>query len=55
MLTLSLYINFKEKLVKKGKKNRLKRQILSLIKKKKNTEAGLLMQRYKSIYGELEI
>jgi len=41
--------------VKKGKKNRLKRQIISCIKQKKYADAGLLIQRYKSRYGELEI
>tara|TARA_Y100001934_G_C12096045_1_gene651544 strand:- start:643 stop:768 length:126 start_codon:yes stop_codon:yes gene_type:complete len=41
--------------VKKSEKNRLKNQILRLIKKKKHIEAGLLIQRYKSKYGELEI
>ena len=41
--------------MKKGKKNKLKRQILLLIKNKKNREAGLLIQRFKSKYGELEL
>jgi len=41
--------------MKKGEKNRLKNQILKLIKKKKHTEAGLLIQRFKSKYGELEL
>ena len=41
--------------MKKGEKNRLKNQILKLVKKKRNIEAGLLIQRYKSKYGELDI
>jgi len=41
--------------MKKGEKNRLKNQILKLLKKKRNIEAGLLIQRYKSKYGELDI
>mgnify|MGYP003153732215 CR=1 FL=1 len=39
--------------MKKGAKNRLGRKIITLIKKKKNAEAGLLIERYKSRYGEL--
>ena len=35
-------------------KNRLRKQILKLVKKKRNREAGLLIQRYKSKYGELK-
>ena len=41
--------------MKKGEKNKLKNQILKLVKKKRNIEAGLLIQRYKSKYGELDI
>ena len=41
--------------MKKGEKNRLKNKILKLVKKKRNIEAGLLIQRYKSKYGELDI
>ena len=41
--------------MKKGEKNRLKNKILKLVNKKRNIEAGLLIQRYKSKYGELDI
>ena len=37
----------------KGKRNKLRNKILKLIKAKKNTEAGLLIQKYKSKYGEI--
>ena len=41
--------------MKKAEKNRLKKQILKLIRKKRNREAGLLMERYKSKYGDLNV
>ena len=42
-------------LMKRVEKNKLKKQILKLIKKKRNVEAGLLIQRYRSRYRELNI
>lgn len=39
--------------MKKGEKNKLRNKILKLIKAKKNVEAGLLIQRWKSKYGEI--
>ena len=33
-------------------KKKLKKQILHLIRRNKTTEAGFLMQRYKSKYGD---
>ena len=41
--------------MKKAEKNRLKKQILKLIRKKRNREAGLFMERYKSKYGDLNV
>ena len=39
--------------MEKGKKNRLKNRILKLIKANKHVEAGLLIQQYKTKYGEI--
>ena len=42
-------------LMERVEKNKLKKRILKLVRKKRNIEAGLLIQRYKSKYGELDI
>ena len=39
--------------MKKGEKNRLRNRILKLIKANKSVEAGLLIQKWKSKYGEI--
>ena len=38
-------------IIRRGKK-KLKKQILHLIRSNKTTEAGLVMQKYKSKYGD---
>ena len=44
----------REKVKLDTEKRKLKKQIRHLIKIKKTTEAGMLMQRYKSKYGGMD-
>jgi hypothetical protein len=44
----------REKVKLNTEKRKLQKQIEHLIKIKKTSEAGMLMQRYKSKYGEID-